>query len=435
MSSVIKFSRAFALWLAVGLSVTAPRLDSQAPPQSSPAAEAEKVPFTIEHAEHFFHRQDSSQQERFILQGNVEVTRGDARIKCGSLTYFPLGRYFLCLDSVYLSDPQRQLRTDSLFYYVDSSYYKALGNLRWSTAEFSGKGLRGEYDRRREVIVVEGQAELTDSLHRIKADRLEYDYTTEKLQADGHVELLELKTGSQALASSALYERPIEHITLSRRPRVIFYDPEDTLSAKPYHLTCDLLKSFGSDSLIATGRVILRDDSLRISADSIFHDRPQRFSYFRGNPAVVEHPSYKLKGEEIEALTTKRRLRKVTAFHNSRGEFYFNWAKGDSSREPEPEEPPVGSWIEGDTLRLSFSEKGLDSIAATGSARSYYRQSPEASVNYLLGAKIVLILGNGTLERVEVLRGGRGLFIMPDTMAQTKTIPDSAGFEPGETPP
>lgn len=429
MSSGINFRNFIVLLLTAELFLPVSSVNSQHAPANETVADQEDIPFTIEQADNLFQRKDSTGAERFILQGHVKVVRASSRIECGSLTYYRSGSYFLCVDSVFLNDPERSLHSDTLFYYVDQARYAALGNLRWATREFSGTGLRGDYYRDSELMTVEGQAVARDSLREIRADKLEYDYASETLRATGKVKMLEVESGSNAVASGALYQRKTGLLTLSGRPRVTYYEADDTLSLDPYYLTCDILKSYANDSLFAIGRVRLWDDSLNITSDSLFHDRIAGVSYFRGGPPLVENPRYNLQGELLNVFIDSRRLERIDAMRKARGEFYFNGEKADLSRISPGEETAVGSWVEGDTLELYFGREALDSIAALGNARSYFRETAESGVNYIQGTRLLLIWREGALEAIDVTGGGRGLFLPADSSVGITVIPDSAGFK------
>jgi len=435
MSSGIISRHLIVLLLIIKLFLPLSSGNSQQAPVDNAAASREDVPFTIEQADHLFQRKDSAGAERFILQGNVRVARASSRIECGRLTYYPSGSYFLCVDSVFLTDTERSLHSDSLFYYVEKSYYSALGNLRWATGKFSGTGLRGDYYRDSELMTVKGQAVARDSLREIRADELEYDYAAETLRAAGNVEMLEVESGSNAVASSALYKRQTGLLTLSGRPRVTYYEADDTLGLEPYHLICDILKTYDNDSLFAIGRVRLWDDSLSITSDSLFHDRIAEVSYFRGGPPEVENPRYNLQGEILDVFTERRRLKHIKAVGKARGEFYSNSEHGDLERISAGEELAVGSWIEGDTLNLYFGNGALDSIIALGNARSYFREAAESGVNYIQGARLLLVWSDGALETVEITGGGRGLFLPADSTAGMTVMPDSAGFNTHQNSP
>ena len=128
-------------------------------------------------------------------------------------------------------------------------------------------------------------------------------------------------------------------------------------------------------------------------------------------------------------FTDKRRLKHIKAVGKARGEFYFNGEKQDLAEISAEQEPAVGSWIEGDTLKLYFGGEALDSIIAQGNARSYFRETAESGVNYVQGARLLLIWRDGALETLEVTDGGRGLFLPADSAAGMTVIPDSAGFK------
>ena len=202
------------------------------------------------------------------------------------------------------------------------------------------------------------------------------------------------KARSTANAASGLYERDNGITTLTGRPLLELYDESDTLSLRPYYLNCDRLRSFGPDSMIAVGRVKLWDDSLTISSDSLFHDAVNGTSYFRGGSPLIDNPAYNMRGERIDVHIHNRELDHIVAIGVGRGEFYQNGlARNDSSA-------GTCNWIEGDTLKVAFGSVGLDSIVSSGRARSYFREDPQAALDYVIGEKIILVWRKGLIDRI-----------------------------------
>lgn len=411
-----------AVWLLLLASVSW----SQAP-QDTTAPQEEQTPFTVRHADNFRQFKDSTGEALYRLEGNVDITRNEARILCGSLTYFPDRHHFLCLDSVRLTDPERSLYTDTLYYYMDNGRYYAQGGVGWESRGVSGLGDTGEYLRELGMMRLIGNASAEDSLRVIYSDMLEYESLSGLLRATGNVRMRDKKSGSTALASSAVYYRESGIVTLSGRPEVSYFETGDTSSA--YKIVADLLRRYGPDSVTAVGRVYLWHDSLIVTADSLFHDLGSGISYFRGGPPRVVDPAFTLDGEAIDVQTSERKLRRVSAVGKARGEFHpdSTAARRDTATGP----APIGSWITGDTLNLAFGPAGIDSIASSGGSRSYFRENSQSSVNYLIGSRIVLVWEEGVISRVRVEGGGRGLFVVPDTSAAE---PVDSGF-PGNRPP
>jgi lipopolysaccharide export system protein LptA len=422
--------------LVPALLLTGSPVSARPPGADSASAADSAVPFTIQHADRFLQHRDSSGAQTYTLQGAVDVLQGESRILCHILTYYPAASSLTCLDSVRVTDPERELSSDTLYYYMDRQYYRAVGRLRWTTSGFSGSGQSGDYFREKGILRIEGQAEAEDSLRRIKADVLEYDYSTRCLRATGRVSLLDHKTGSFAEAAGGILDRDRDRVTLTGRPELTFFEAEDSVRKNPYRLVCDLLTRFGRDSVSAVGRVRLWHDSLSVTSDSLFENQASGMSYFRGGPPVVDGPSYKLRGEKVDVLMSGRRLRQVTAVNAARGEFYADSAARAAGPVAEGRLTAPGSWIVGDTLSLAFRTAGLDSIVAVGNARSYFRENAAASVNYLTGGRIVLLWNEGAIERVKVAGGGRGLFLLPDTTSQKPASSRSAAADSsGRHPP
>ncbi|HLA39810.1 MAG TPA: hypothetical protein VJ417_07430, partial [Candidatus Glassbacteria bacterium] len=281
MSSVTNSKPARLLW-PVWLLLQAGLYVQSGWGQETPDSTKAEIPFTIHHADQFVQTRDSTGLQCYQLRGTVHVTRSGSTIKCDELVYYPAGNYFHCVGNVLVADTSRSLNSDTLYYYVDSGYYKALGRLRWSSGEFTGAGWVGEYWRERDVMAVSGEATAHDSLRLVSADRLEYDYSRETLAATGNLHLTDRESHSTAVAAAGVYRRSAGEMVLTGRPLVTYYVEDDTLGENPYNLTGDHIVSWAGDSLAAAGRVRLTDDSLMITADSLFYDRSRNVSYFRG---------------------------------------------------------------------------------------------------------------------------------------------------------
>jgi lipopolysaccharide export system protein LptA len=388
-------------------------------PQDSSSA----VPFKIRRAGDFLQRKDSTGAQIYLLIGDVLISRETTTISCDSLSYFPDSGFFNCLGSVQVADSVRTLRCDTLFYYIERAYYRAAGNMEWNSGKLLGSGDQGEYWRDDDLFRVTGEAFAADSARQLRSETMEYEYATEILRAAGKVRFADNESGSTAEAAGALYRSRDKLLVLRGRPVLTYYEDEDSLHQDPYSLTGDVVTSFSQDSLVAVGRVRLWRDSLSVTSDSLFHDRALDKNHFRGGPPLVEHPEYRLTADLLNVTSRERRLELIEAEGRGRGEF----GTGGDSTAPGAQEV-LGSWIEGDTLRLFFGSSAMDSIYAAGSARSYYQESGQSGVNYVQGGRLLLVFENNLLEVVEVRGGGRGVYVPPDTGGVITVIPDSSGF-------
>ncbi|MBW7995255.1 MAG: hypothetical protein FVQ81_01540 [Candidatus Glassbacteria bacterium] len=384
----------------------------------------DSVPFKIRRADQFLQRRDSTGARTYLLHGDVLITHEATTITCDRLIYYPDAGYFQCTGSVGVSGDERVLACDTLYYHLERGYYRALGGLQWSSRDIRGSGLQGEYWRDRDLFRVTGDAFAADSTRELRSEQMEYDYGSEVLRAEGDVRFTNDESGSSAAATSAIYRSGDQLLVLRGRPVLTYYADDDSLREDAYNLTGDVVTSYGSDSLVSSGRVRLWQDSLTVTADSLFHDRTSDISYFRGGPPVLEHPDYSLSAAELDVISKDRELERIEATGDGRGEFWSGANGSTGAREGEK----YVSWIEGDSLRLFFSGGALDSIYATGSSRSYYQESAESGVNYVQGGMILLVFENTLLQVVEVGGGGRGVYLPPDTGGVITAIPDSAGF-------
>ena len=383
------------------------------------------MPFTIEKADNFYQRKDSLGQSRFILEGDVTISRGVASIACGYLTYTPGNDIAVFIDSVVYIDTAYTFSSDTLFYNIQTELSEAFGSLNWKTSAASGTGDRGRYFGAEQVLEVEGNASAGDTTYQIESDKLHYDLNEEELTATGNVKFIDLLTGSTALASAARYNRNLDRTILTGRPEIEMYEEADTLHNAPYRIVADRIVSFSADSMVATGRVRLWDDSVEVLADSLFHNEPAGKSYFRGERPEVRATDYGLAAGSIDALTSDRKLSRVVAVSKAHGEFYNAADSGNVIKEKAP------SWLEGDTISFTFEQSGkLDSIISVGKARSLMKRPENGGENYLVGKKLVLSFASGVLDRVIVEGGGRGIYLPADSsVARDSTLTDSLSLD------
>lgn len=408
--------------LPVAILLLAVLVTAQSPAQQEDSG---RMPFKLVRAGNYFQRTDSTGAKTLVLQSDVLITHDQSTISCDLLEFFPDSGYIRCTDSVRVADTVRTLYSDTLYYYVDSAYYRAVGSLRWQSEDLHGSGDAGQYWRDTDIFRVTGNAFAADSTRELHSNSMEYDYNTEELLADGDVHFVDTESGSEATAAGASYDSENKLLVLRGRPVLTYFEESDTLREDPFRLTGDVVTAFSSDSLVASGRVRLWQDSLTVTSDSLFHDRSHNRSFFRGGPPQVEHPDYRLTSHMLDVYSRERELERIEAAGEGRGEF---WSEQPDSVSAD-EAAKYISWIEGDSLNLFFSGGAMDSIYASGAARSYYNESAESGVNYVQGGVILLVFKDNQLDVVEVGEGGRGVYLPPDSGGAITVIPDSAGFK------
>lgn len=217
--------------------------------------------------------------------------------------------------------------------------------------------LSGEYAR------LFGHAVYQDSGYRFAADTMVYITRIEKIEARGHVNVLDNTTGSTLVGPYVDYWRPVKGINDSAkvvallRPTVRYYTrpaPTDNPRRRPYMLSGQMLQGFGQSRLWGSGAVTIDRDSLHGTGDSLAFERGTiSVGQLIGDPATLRRSgsdSFAVFGREIRLELADDTLRDLHALLDARV------TRG-------------ASVITGDTVVLSFAAEKLALTLAWGNKK------------------------------------------------------------------
>jgi hypothetical protein len=194
--------------------------------------------------------------------------------------------------------------------------------------------------------------------------------------------------------------------------------PRDSASGEPFDLYADEMR-FRSDSLrsevVAVDSVLIERTDLTAIADSLFYDDETEIVRLRRSPKVETAETF-LVADDIDVLMTDNEVSALVALGR---------ARAVNKRDSVPaavrlafENVSRTSFLEGDSLYVSFADDGIDWLVAERDARSlnYSRESPPGpvetwSVNYLQGARLRLNFRGDSLSQVVATGGHRGVYL------------------------
>jgi lipopolysaccharide export system protein LptA len=300
---------------------------------------------------------------------------------------------------------------------ADSLTYLLIGNVRARRADVRMRSSRATIYRASSIADFEQNVHFWDATTEIYADRLIYEEIPDVALATGRVQLIDRETKSEVTADSLRYFRDDGRIVAWPRPHAVLV-PRDSASGEPFDLYADEMR-FRSDSLrsevVAVDSVLIERTDLTAIADSLFYDDETEIVRLRRSPKVETAETF-LVADDIDVLMTDNEVSALVALGR---------ARAVNKRDSVPaavrlafENVSRTSFLEGDSLYVSFADDGIDWLVAERDARSlnYSRESPPGpvetwSVNYLQGARLRLNFRGDSLSQVVATGGHRGVYL------------------------
>ena len=300
---------------------------------------------------------------------------------------------------------------------ADSLTYLLTGNVRAHRADVRMRSQRATIYRASSIADFERNVHFWDETTEIYADRVIYEEIPDVALATGRAQLIDRETKSEVTADSLRYFRDEGRIVAWPRPHAVLV-PRDSASGEPFDLYADEMR-FRSDSLrsevVAVDSVLIERSDLTAIADSLFYDDETEIVRLRRSPKVETAETF-LVADEVDVLMTDNEVSALVALGRARA---VN--KRDSVPAPVRlafENVSPTSFLEGDSLYISFADDGIDWLVAERDARSlnYSLESPPGpvetwSVNYLQGARLRLNFRGDSLSQVVATGGHRGVYL------------------------
>lgn len=304
---------------------------------------------------------------------------------------------------------RRVVEGDSLTYFLTGNVRAHRGNVRMRSQ------LATIY-RQSSIADFQRNVHFWDRTTEIYADRVVYEEIPDVALATGDVQLIDRETKSEVAAESLRYFREDGRIIAWPRPHAVLV-PRDTTAGEPFDLYADVMR-FRSDSvrseMVAVDSVLIERTDLTAVADSLLYDDETGIVRLRLSPRVETEETF-LVADEIDVLMEENEITALVAESRARAVNKRDSVPG--SVRMAFDNVSANSFLEGDSLYISFAEGGIDWLVAERNARSlnYTRESVPGpvetwSINYLQGARLRLNFRGDSLSQVVATGGHRGLF-------------------------
>ncbi len=304
---------------------------------------------------------------------------------------------------------RRVVEADTLLYHLEGSVRARRGGLHMRSQRAIVNRTTGVADFTRDVHFWDATTELY-------GDHVVYTEGTDVAIATGDVQVIDRESGSNVNADTVRYDRRLGLVTARPRPHAVLI-PRDTSDQVPFDLYADEMR-FISDSVrqefVATGQVLIERPDMTAIGDSLYYDERAGRVALRDDPEVETEGVF-LAAEEIDLLLVENEIESLVAVDQARAV-----QKGDSIPPAVPlafGDVPQSSFMEGDSIHITFADEAIETLVAHGRAKSlnYQRESDRGpietwSINYLLGHQLVLNFRAEVLEVVRASEGARGVY-------------------------
>ncbi len=277
------------------------------------------------------------------------------------------------------------------------------GGMRWTcgTATMTAdSAVRYDVDRRVEMF---GSVRYRDSIRTMDSDRLDFYEIDDRMIAREDVLLTRLASGSTLRGPHVTFLRAVsgiaERTTATGRPHMILL-PEPGREGKPVDVDADRVDMFGERIAWAWGGVVIERSDVYAEADSAFFDMDAGTGVLYGS-AYARQQDLELEGDTIRLRFTDDELEEVRALGSGRA---------------------IGEEFEilSEEIRAQLVASELDQVWAFGPGRSL-----ATSASYVLGADSLRI--GATAGRLDsIVAVGQGSAVEVET-------PDLSLGEPAQT--
>jgi hypothetical protein len=277
------------------------------------------------------------------------------------------------------------------------------GGMRWTcgTATMTAdSAVRYDVDRRVEMF---GSVRYRDSIRTMDSDRLDFYEIDDRMIAREDVLLTRLASGSTLRGPHVTFLRAVsgiaERTTATGRPHMILL-PEPGREGKPVDVDADRVDMFGERIAWAWGGVVIERSDVYAEADSAFFDMDAGTGVLYGS-AYARQQNLELEGDTIRLRFTDDELEEVRALGSGRA---------------------IGEEFEilSEEIRAQLVASELDQVWAFGPGRSL-----ATSASYVLGADSLRI--GATAGRLDsIVAVGQGSAVEVET-------PDLSLGEPAQT--
>jgi len=296
---------------------------------------------------------------------------------------------------------------------MDAYVTHVWGGMRWTcgTAVMTAdSAVRYDLERRVEMF---GDVRYRDTIRTLESDRLDFFEDEDRMIAIGNVLLTRLTSGSTLRGPHVTFLRAVsgiaERTAATGRPHMVLL-PEPDREGQPVDVDADRVDMFGERVSWAWGSVVIQRPDVYAEADSAFFDMDGGQGILYGS-AFARREDLELEGDSIRLAFSEEKLEEVRALGAGR-------ALGEEFE------------IVAEEIRAHLENSELDAVWAFGPGRSI-----AASGSYVLGADSLRIIATaGRLDTIIAVGQGSAIEVEnPDLSAGEPETREDGNWVVGDT--
>jgi lipopolysaccharide export system protein LptA len=339
-------------------------------------------------------------QDARELIGNVRLVQGNVRISCDRALQFVVSGTVNLTGNVVVTDDSLTLTSPRGTYHRDARRAEAFENVRLTDGRMDLTAEYGEYLIESRTAFFRSRVSVRDSASVVTADSLVFYRDTRRSIATGNVRV-ESPSDRIVILGGRLEHEPdrgtnrmtIDPVLLQTDTTGGVTDTLIVLSRAMESVRDSMPRLVAIDSVR-----ILRGELSALAGRAVFYTTGDSI-LLRGSP-VVWYQDSQTTGDSIDVAMDRRTLREVFVMGNA-----FTLSRADSMR------PARHNQLAGETLRMLFADRRLETVRAEVRAMSIYYAYEDTAANGLTtstGDRITLLFQEGRVRSISIAGGVEG---------------------------
>jgi lipopolysaccharide export system protein LptA len=292
------------------------------------------------------------------------------------------------------------------------------GNVKFRHDSVALRTERASWDRNSDAVYSEGGFDFSYPKGNIKAEKGNYMRKSNTAIAEGNAQARDSASKGAFFGERIIYNRGAEFLEIPVQPLAHYYFMEkgklDTLAIRSKTMTYNQREqiAIAADSVLITRREVV------ITGDTGIYNQKEGFLSLKGNP-VCRMSDYVVKGDSMFVKLNNNEVESILVIEN---------AHGTQQTAPAPKKPAQYSEVFGDTLFLAVKNNKAQNLYVNVNAKGlFYEIDLPDYVNKMNGDRLDISFDLGRMKLAEVSGNANSLVfnITPERKIDGKN--ESAG--------
>jgi len=308
--------------------------------------------------------------------------------------------------------------SDSLAAMRKAGHLFLKGNVKFKHDSVEFRTEQAYWNKNSDAVYSEGGFDFRYPKGNIKANKGNYSRKSNTAIAEGNAEARDSAGKGAFFGEKIIYNRDIEFMEIPEQPLAHYYFVEkgklDTLAIRSKTMTYDQQKqlAMAADSVLITRREVV------IIGDTGFYNQKQGFLSLKGNPKCIMS-DYTVTGDSMFVKLQDNEVESVLVIQNAHGMQQTAETKG---------KPAQHSEVFGDTLFLAVKNNKAQSLYVNINARGlFYEADLPDYVNKMNGNRLDIFFNAGKMKLAEVKGNASSLLFNINTNRKVDGKNESSG--------